>query len=155
MVTEVCEAFLQYSNEISLNLVGAQVYQYIIKPKAIIFHIFKNIFESNYIQFNMLKEAKPEILPRLFKVITNLIFSIKLEDIIGYISKLNPIYYVIKVIFCYHIDIVSLDNEENFDKVIQLAEDGLDSLDNTCIILTHSLVQIFNLDIRMGSETSQ
>jgi hypothetical protein len=153
IMTDFFETYYAYSNEmVSQNQIGQEFYKLMIKPKALIFEIFKNIFEGNYIQFNIIKETKPEALQRLFKVTTNLIFSIKLEDIIGHISKLNSIYYVIKVIFCYHIDIASLENDSDFDKIIQLVSEGIDSLDNCCIILSHSLVNKNNLDLRLGSE---
>ena len=153
LMTDFFETYYAYSNElVSQNQISLDFYKLMIKPKSLIFEIFKNIFEGNYIQFNIIKETKPEVLQRLFKVITNLIFSIKLEDIIGHISKLNSIYYVIKVIFCYHIDIASLENENDFDKVIQLVSEGIDSLDNCCVILSHSLVNKINSDLRLGAK---
>ena len=122
-------------------------YENRIKPRIIIFQIFINIFKENYIQINIIQETNQTLLQKLFNLIIEMLLSIKVESILSHFPKANLVYSVIKVVFNKYIDLVSLNKDEDFDIVIKYIEEGIDSLDNICILSTYNIVRKFNIDI--------
>jgi hypothetical protein len=118
-------------------------YENRIKPRTLIFQMFVNLFYGDYIQFNLIQEINLNLLQKLFKFIIEMLLSINVEDFLAHISKANIVYSVIKIIFNKYIEIASLNKDEDFDTVIKYLEEGIDCLDNVCIVITHNIVILY------------
>jgi hypothetical protein len=80
----------------------------------------------------------------MFINILDLITSVKIENFLGYISKTNIAYYLIKIIFCEYIQYLNVEDyfKKYLDCVMNLIDEGLESLDNVALITTHQIVSL-------------
>ena len=69
-----------------------------------------------------------------------IVFSLRLENILSYLNKANVCFYIIKVIFCEYANYVNEDFYKYGESLINLLHEGVDSLDNITLITTHQIV---------------
>ncbi len=69
-----------------------------------------------------------------------IVFSLKLENILSYLNKANVVFYIIKVIFCEYGNYLNEDFYKFGESLINLLHEGVDSLDNVSLITTHQIV---------------
>lgn len=67
----------------------------------------------------------------------------------GYITKTNVFYYILKYIYCENSSILKTDFFfKYFDLLMNLIEEGVESLDNVALISTHNIVIFFIFKFR-------
>jgi hypothetical protein len=116
-------------------------YKKLIKPVILFLRIFKNLFSGKYIHFGTIASVNPNLIEEIFQLLCQLMFSIKIEDFLGYIKKTNVGYYIIKLTFCEYVKFINSENFAQYvDIVLKLIEEGLESLDNVSLITTHQIV---------------
>jgi hypothetical protein len=140
---EVIEIFVKFYLPIVNGLVDAKRYDYHIRPVVVIFEVIINAFQGNYLQLSQMCNDNSYTIKTLFKSLVQLICSIKLEDYQSYIKKTFVTFDIIKIIFCDYIQYAELEDKSYFDTVMNLIVEGVDSLDNKCIMKCHTIVMIF------------
>jgi hypothetical protein len=116
-----------------------------IKPVSLILRIFKNIFSGRYIHIGSFIQLKEEMIMNIFKYLCDLMCSLKLEDFMGYLNKMNSAYYLIKVIFCDYSDFVKFECFYIYiDYIMKIIDEGIECLDNVAVISVHNIVRIYS-----------
>jgi hypothetical protein len=102
--------------------------------------LFTNIFQGGYFNIPNLIERKPEACKTLFRNLIYLENTIKVEEYLSLIHKTLSVYDVNKILFCDYISHIQLENETHFDIVINLLDEGIDSLCLKAAIKSHYMV---------------
>ena len=116
-------------------------YRYQILPISLFTKILYNMF--SIIQMSLLVNSSYEFIKTLFTLLSEMIFSIKSEDVYAYNKELNHIFYVIKVIFCDYVKVKKdICEIQKVDQIIELIYLGFEydndnklSLKTACNIL--------------------
>lgn len=140
------EILQHYKNHIDNNQVhvdSQEEYLKKINPTVLIVKIFRNIFIGKYIQFGSLISMNKNYFQDILYSMCDLIFSIKLENILNYLSKTNVFYYILKVVFCEYVNYINPEFYKFGDFLVKLIQEGIDSLNNIVLITTHQIVLIF------------
>jgi len=119
IINEISEAFLKHY--FNLNNKFSDQYKQQIKPINYILKIYLNIFSSGFVQLDIIKKIHPNMVESISIMLTQLIFSMKSEDIFGYVSKTGDIFKILKIIY---IDFFLINISElivHFDKFIKVS----------------------------------
>lgn len=112
-----------------------------IKPVCLFIKIFKQFFLGRFVHFGSIISINASMIEDMFINLCELIFSIKLENFMGYIYKTNTAYYLLKVIFCEYINHFNYEKFSVYiDPLMKMIEEGTDSLDNVAIISAHQII---------------
>jgi hypothetical protein len=113
-----------------------------VKPVIILMRAFRNLFIYRYIPFGALLSINQNYVVEILYNLCELVFSIKLENLLGYVSKVNVAYSVIKIVFCEYLGYLDLQKFSHFcPNLMKLVTEGLECLDNVALIQTHQIVK--------------
>ncbi len=141
LVYEVMSNFKNYLLKLTLN--DKDDYLKHVKPVIIIMRAFRNLFTYKYIPFGTLLSINPSYVVEILYNLSELVFSIKLENLLGYVSKVNVAYSIVKIIYCEYLGCFDLKKFSPFcPNLIKLVSEGLECLDNVSLIQTHKIVKL-------------
>lgn len=89
--------YYKIAKEITVNT-EKDKYAHQIKPISLYIRIFLNMF--NIIQLPLLLNSNYDYIKTLFDLLSELIFSLRPQDLIAYLHKLYGVFDLIKIIFC-------------------------------------------------------
>jgi hypothetical protein len=145
LICEIMANFKKYL--LGLTLGDKDDYLKHVKPVIILMRIFRNMFINRYIPFGSLISMNQNYIVEILFSLCELIFSIKLENLLGYVAKSNVTYSIVKIVFCEYVSYLDFQKFSQFmPGLVKLVEEGIECLDNVALIHTHQIVTI-NLNL--------
>lgn len=139
-----CNYFAQAKSHIT------DTYHSQIKPICKILSIFVNIFTGNYVNIGSYFKMNPKLVLGVFKNLTEIMLSIRVEDVSSYLKKTKMVFKLIK---CFYNDFYSIFlpiHNEAFDYLVKIVEEGTQSLESVSLVCSYEIVSFILLRWRSG-----
>ncbi len=126
------------------NLSSKERYCRIIKPISLIFCIYENMINGNYLQFFSIISMDVNFASEIVSDLIELSFILNIEEIVSYKNKFNSYFNVVYYLFSdLHVFMKSENNLANLDKFFLLTFDGIDSCNISFSLISFKIIFYF------------